>query len=99
MKLTSRNRTALFGQASTWLYILAAILAFAAVPQAQAQNSQPSFAFQTRSYIFPFPQTDQYHLHVLGDYLASGLASGLAEAFADDGSVKVINTTKSSAGP
>jgi hypothetical protein len=98
MKQAGRNGTAHRGSASAWLCIMAVILALGTVPQAQAQNSQPSFAFQTRSYIFPFPQTDQYHLHVLGDYLASGLASGLAEAFADDGSVKVINTTKSSAG-
>lgn len=98
MKTAGRIRTAVCGLASTWLCITAAVLAFAAVPRADAQTSLPSFAFQTRSYIFPFPQTDQYHLHVLGDYLASGLAKGLAEAFADDGSVKVINTTKSSAG-
>jgi hypothetical protein len=98
MKRTQRNRTLLSRLARAWLYSVAAVLACGAVLQAQAQTAQPSFTFQTRSYIFPFPQTDQYQLHVLGDYLASGLASGLEEAFGDDGSVKVINTTKSSAG-
>lgn len=98
MKRTRQNRTALSEPASVWLCIMAAMLAIFATPRANAQTSQPSFAFQTRSYIFPFPQTDQYRLYVLGDYLASGLASGLEEAFADDGSIKIINSAKSSAG-
>lgn len=98
MKRTRRNGTALSRLVCAWLGTMAAMLAFSATGQAQVQTSQPTFAFQTRSYIFPFPQTDQYQLHVLGDYLASGLASGLEDAFSDDGSVKVINTTKSSAG-
>lgn len=95
---TRQHRTALCGPASVWLCIIVVMLAICATPHANAQNSQPSFTFRTRSYIFPFPQTDQYQLHVLGDYLAAGLANGLEEAFSDDGSVKVINSTKSSAG-
>lgn len=98
MMRTQRNGTGLIRQAAAWLCILTGALAFGTGLQANAQTSQPSFAFQTRSYIFPFPQTDQYQLHVLGDYLASGLADGLEEAFADDGSIKIIDTTKSSAG-
>lgn len=58
----------------------------------------PSFAFKTRSYVNPFPQTDRYHLHVLGDYVAGDLARGLKQAFEKDGTVKIINSTKSSAG-
>ncbi|HKJ61864.1 MAG TPA: DUF459 domain-containing protein, partial [Hyphomicrobiales bacterium] len=98
MMRTQHNRTAFCRALSALLRLAAVTLVFGAVSPVRAQNSQPSFAFQTRSYIFPFPQTDQYQLYVLGDYLASGLADGLKEAFADDGSVKVINSTKSSAG-
>ncbi len=65
-------------------------------PSQQAQT--PSFAFRSRSYINPFPQTDRYHLHVIGDGLATGLASGLDEAFAQDGTLKIINSTKPTAG-
>ena len=78
---TRQHRTALCGPASVWLCIIVVMLAICATPYANAQNSQPSFTFRTRSYIFPFPQTDQYQLHVLGDYLAAGLANGLEEAF------------------
>ena len=73
----------------------------AAVAQSQSggQSAQgPSFAFGSRSYINPFPQTDRYHVHVIGDGLATGLASGLEEAFAQDGTLKIINSTKPSAG-
>jgi hypothetical protein len=58
----------------------------------------PVFAFRSRSYVNPFPQTDRYHVHVIGDGLATGLASGLEEAFAQDGTLKIINSTKPSAG-
>jgi hypothetical protein len=61
---------------------------------AAAQGS----SFRARSYVNPFPQTDRYHLHVFGDYLAAGLASGLEAAFDKDGAVKIVNSTKSSAG-
>ncbi len=81
-----------------WLLLAAAAIAILPAKQAQAQGAAPAFAYQARSYIFPFPQTDQYQLHVFGDYLASGLASGLEQAFAEDGSVKIVNSTKSSAG-
>jgi hypothetical protein len=67
--------------------------------QGPSQSGQaPAFAFRSRSYITPFPQTDRYHVHVIGDGLATGLASGLEEAFAQDGTLKIINSTKPSAG-
>lgn len=66
--------------------------------QAQNQGQAPAFAFRARSYINPFPQTDRYHLHVIGDFLGAGLASGLEEAFAQDGTLKIINSTKPTAG-
>ena len=71
----------------------------AAQSQSASESAQaPSFAFGSRSYINPFPQTDRYHVHVIGDGLATGLASGLEEAFAQDGTLKIINSTKPSAG-
>ena len=69
-----------------------------AAAQSPSAAQAPSFAFGSRSYINPFPQTDRYHVHVIGDGLATGLAGGLEEAFAQDGTVKVINSTKPSAG-
>jgi hypothetical protein len=77
------------------LVMLAAVWTIAA-GGAFAQSN--SFSFRARSYINPFPQTDRYHLHVFGDYLAAGLASGMEEAFEKDGSLKIVNSTKSSAG-
>lgn len=70
--------------------------ASSAAHMAQAQT--PSFSFRARSYINPFPQTDRYYLHVIGDYLATGLASGMEEAFNKDGTIKIVNSAKSSAG-
>ncbi len=83
------------GRIVLWAAIV--LCALAAMPVVAAAQSSTA-AFRARSYINPFPQTDRYHLHVFGDYLASGLASGLEEAFKDDGTVKIINSTKSSAG-
>lgn len=77
--------------------LMCAAFAFAATAEFAAAQS-PSFGFRTRSYINPFPQTDRYHLHVLGDYLAAGLARGLDNAFDNDGTIKITNSTKSSAG-
>jgi hypothetical protein len=75
---------------------VALVACFAMSEFAAAQS--PSFTFRTRSYINPFPQTDRYQLHVLGDYLASGLANGLNEAFDKDGTIKINTSTKWSAG-
>jgi uncharacterized protein len=84
---------------SGWLFALvlpALALVLASLAPAFAQS--PPSNFRSRSYITPFPQTDRYYLHVIGDYLASGLAAGLDEALAQEGTVKIINSTKSSAG-
>jgi hypothetical protein len=74
--------------------LLGALMAGSIDAAAQSGGS----AFRARSYVNPFPQTDRYHLHVFGDYLAAGLASGLEAAFDKDGAVKIVNSTKSSAG-
>jgi hypothetical protein len=76
--------------------ILAALIA--AIPSPAAYAQTPSFSFRARSYVNPFPQTDRYYLHVIGDYLGAGLSSGLDEAFANDGTIKIVNSTRSSAG-
>ena len=79
--------------------MLAAFGSWMPTAAAQSQSAQaPSFAFGSRSYINPFPQTDRYHVHVIGDGLATGLASGLEEAFAQDGTLKIINSAKPTAG-
>ena len=78
--------------------LLAVFAAVWTVAAGAAIAQSNSFSFRARSYINPFPQTDRYHLHVFGDYLAAGLASGMEEAFAKDGSLKIVNSTKSSAG-
>ncbi|MEJ2117381.1 MAG: DUF459 domain-containing protein, partial [Alphaproteobacteria bacterium] len=44
-----------------------------------------------------FPRSDRYHLHVIGDGLATGLADGLEQAFKKDNTLKVINSTHGSA--
>jgi uncharacterized protein len=58
----------------------------------------PANFFNGRSYITPFPQSDRYQVHVIGDGLAEGLAEGLQAAFEKDGTIKVVNSSKSSAG-
>jgi hypothetical protein len=50
------------------------------------------------SYITPFPETDRYQTHVIGDWLAISLSSGLEEAFRQEGTIQVTNSTRSSAG-
>ncbi len=80
------------------MLVCAAVFLGAAGAAQFASAQAPSFTFRSRSYVNPFPQTDRYHLHVFGDYLAAGLATGLDEAFNKDGTIKVINSTKSSAG-
>jgi hypothetical protein len=61
-----------------------------------AQTRAP--AFQQRSFITPFPQSDRYYLHVIGDDLASGLAHGLEQAFKKNNTLKVINSAHTSNG-
>lgn len=75
------------------LMVLAAFAAFS--PDRAAAQGPGSFS---SSYIRPFPETDRYHAYVLGDWLASGLASSLEEAFKQEGAVKFISDIRSSAG-
>lgn len=76
-----------------------ALLAAALMAEAGAAFAQsPSFSFRSRSYINPFPQTDRYHLHVIGDGLSTGLAKGLEAAFDKDGTVKIVSSAKPTAG-
>lgn len=83
-------------------YASAALVLIAAAPvltQAERAAAQtPSFSFGSRSYITPFPQTDRYQIHVIGDGLAEGLAGGLTAAFEKDGTVRVVNSAKGAAG-
>jgi hypothetical protein len=81
------------------IFALALIaLAMASLPCEQTFSQSPPANFRSRSYITPFPQTDRYYAHVIGDFLAAGLATGLDEALAKEGTVKIVNSTKSSAG-
>jgi hypothetical protein len=50
------------------------------------------------SYITPFPQTDRYQLRVIGDWLGTGLASALQEAFKSDSSVQIGDMSRSGYG-
>jgi uncharacterized protein len=78
---------------------LALIAAAPVLMQAERAAAQtPSFSFGSRSYITPFPQTDRYQVHVIGDGLAEGLAGGLTAAFEKDGTVRVVNSSKAAAG-
>lgn len=74
--------------------IAAVVLVEASLLGVYAQSALPG----RRSYITPFPQSDRYTAIVIGDDLASGLASGLEQAFKQDGSVKIVNQAKSSSG-
>ncbi len=75
------------------LMIVAAFAACAA-QEAGAQVGTPGRG----SYITPFPETERYQAIVIGDGLAQGLASGLQEAFRQDGSVRILDFSKYSAG-
>jgi len=78
------------------LAVLAALLSMAvAAPMPASAQVQPLL---TSSYITPFPQTDRYQLQVIGDWLGSGLASGLQEAFKQDNNLQIANSSKSSYG-
>jgi hypothetical protein len=78
--------------------ILSAMLLALAAGAFPASAQAPSFSFGARSYITPFPQSDRYQVHVIGDGLAEGLSGGLTAAFEKDGAVKVIASSKWSAG-
>ncbi len=88
-----RSNDEAFG-AAVLLFLAVLFLAAASPGHAQA----PSFSFGSRSYITPFPQTDRYQVHVIGDGLADGLFGGVSAAFEKDGAVKVVNSAKWPAG-
>jgi uncharacterized protein len=69
-------------------------LAVVCAPSTLAQ-SRPT---TSRTYLNPFPQTDRYHIYVIGDSLAEGLAQGLDDAFQKESSVKIFNVARSSSG-
>jgi hypothetical protein len=50
------------------------------------------------SYITPFPQTDRYQVRVIGDWLGSGLTTGLQDAFKQDGSLQITDASRSNFG-
>jgi len=83
---------ALRADAALVVLLIAVLLCGPAAAQA------PNFSFGGRSYITPFPQTDRYQVHVIGDSLAEGLFTGLEAAFDKDGTVKIVNSTKPSSG-
>lgn len=97
--MSNMKRIDVMRRPARWACVLTALMLAAFGPWIPAAAAQaPSFAFGSRSYINPFPQTDRYHVHVIGDGLGTGLASGLEEAFAQDGTLKIINSTKPTAG-
>lgn len=106
--MSTMQRINVVKKPSLWAALLPALVLLCLAPwigKAAAQSPSagqsvqaPSFNFGSRSYINPFPQTDRYHVHVIGDGMATGLASGLEEAFAQDGTLKIVNSTKPTAG-
>jgi hypothetical protein len=94
-KLTE-GRNASKGRAGSFFAMLLALAVGAAAVPALAQA--PSFSFGSRSYVTPFPQSDRYQVHVIGDGLAEGLSNGMQAAFEKDGTVKIVNSSKWSNG-
>ena len=78
-------RRGIFAQAAIWVAVLAAAVSVLSARPASAQDEWGS------SYITPFPQDDVYRLQVIGDWMAEGLFSALAEAFRSDTRVRVPN--------
>jgi uncharacterized protein len=79
---------------NTPLYALV-VLITALTPHAVFAQQTPTLSFRPKSFIFPFPQTERYNLHVLGDGLAEGLTGGLQQAFEKDGTIKIIGSARS----
>jgi hypothetical protein len=59
-----------------------------------AQNAAPF----SSSYVTPFPLGDRYQVKVIGDWLGTGLASGLQEAFKADASVQITDQSRANYG-
>lgn len=74
--------TLFYGCAVTYSSVLA-------TSNATAQT-QP---YAGRSYITPFPPNERYQALVIGDGLAQGLATGLTDAFKQDGAIRIVEQT------
>ena len=70
--------------------VLILFLFICAAPRVFAQGAP----LLSSSYITPFPTGDRYQMRVLGDWLASGLASGLQDAFKNDSSVQIADMSR-----
>ncbi len=75
-------------QAAAWA--LLAVCGFLGGSGSRAQEAN----LLSSSYITPFPQGDRYHLRVIGDWLGTGLASGLQEAFKNDTSLEIADVSR-----
>ncbi|ADP70577.1 protein of unknown function DUF459 [Rhodomicrobium vannielii ATCC 17100] len=80
------------------VFLMTAVVVFAALAAGGgtllAQTPNPL----SSSYVTPFPQTDRYQVRVIGDWLGSGLANGLQDAFKQDASVQIQDASKSNYG-
>ncbi len=72
----------------------ALILTFCGMATAFAQGS----GLLSSSYITPFPPGDRYQIRVMGDWLGTGLSSGLVEAFKNDSSIQIADISRSNFG-
>ncbi len=74
--------------------VLTLLAIFAAAPAVRAQGT----SLLSSSYITPFPQTDRYQVRVIGDWLGSGLAEGLKDAFKQESSLEISDMSRSNYG-
>jgi hypothetical protein len=75
-----------------------AVVAFAFLIYGIAGAYAQGAGLLSSSYITPFPQTDRYQLRVIGDWLGTGLAAALQEAFKNDSSVQIADMSRSGYG-
>ncbi len=77
--------------------VLVAVFCVLLVACVSGLSAYPAFAQAQppigRSYVTPFPPNERYQALVIGDGLAQGLASGLTEAFKQDGAIHVAEQT------
>jgi uncharacterized protein len=78
--------------------LLSLVLALAAAPAVAQDGDTPFVPAWTQSYINPFPQTEKYQLHVMGDFLAAGLVSALPEALDESSTVEIKQETRNNSG-
>jgi len=80
-----------------WIAALFALV-FAVSPVRAQDDRAPFVPAWTQSYINPFPEADTYKLHVIGDFLAAGLATALPAALDEAASVEILQETRNSSG-